>query len=258
MKILACLKLVPEEQDIAVGADRSLDMTKAGYKVSQFDLNSIEAAVQLAEQVGDSTVVGLSVGGKELENSKSRKDVLSRGPDALTLVMDERLVGALPHATARVLAATAQKEGFDLIICGDGSGDLYAQQVGLLLGELLKVPSINAVSKIVSADGGKLVVERTLEDEVEVLELALPAVISVTTDINVPRIPAMKAILAAAKKPVNVYNGLGDVGVADLPEWIKTQAVLAPEKTDRKKIIVEGDAEEQIAAFVEHLRKVFI
>ena len=80
------------------------------------------------------------------------------------------------------------------MLFGEGSGDIYAQQVGLLVGELLQLPVINAVSNI-QRNGDRIVVERTLEDEVEVIELSLPAVLCVTSDINTPRIPSMKAIL---------------------------------------------------------------
>ncbi len=105
---------------------------------------------------------------------------------------------ALPKETALALASAAEKIGFDLLLFGEGSGDIYAQQVGLLTGELLKLPVINAVSHI-QRDGDKIIVERTLEEDVEIIELTLPAVLCVTSDINVPRIPSMKAILGAGK-----------------------------------------------------------
>ncbi|STM38810.1 putative electron transfer flavoprotein beta subunit [Escherichia coli] len=69
---------------------------------------------------------------------------------------------------AKALAAAIEKIGFDLLIFGEGSGDLYAQQVGLLVGEILQLPVINAVSAI-QRQGNTLVIERTLEDDVEVM-----------------------------------------------------------------------------------------
>jgi electron transfer flavoprotein beta subunit len=254
MKIITCYKLVPEEQDITVTPDGSLDTNKAAPKINPFDLCAVEAAVQLKGLLDDCSVTAMSIGGKALENPKSRKDILSRGPDDLTVVIDEKFEQLLPHQTARILMAAAQKTGFDLIICGDGSGDLYAQQVGIQLGELLGLPNINAVSKIVAAENGKLTVERSLDDEVEVLEITLPAVISVSADINEPTIPSMKTILAAAKKPVTCLT-TADIEISDIPALVELVSVIAPKQKARQNIVIEGDDEQQIAQFAEHLRK---
>lgn len=122
------------------------------------------------------------------------------------MVQDAQLEHALPKETALALASAAEKIGFDLLLFGEGSGDIYAQQVGLLTGELLKLPVINAVSHI-QRDGDKIIVERTLEEDVEIIELTLPAVLCVTSDINVPRIPSMKAILGSREKSRYVVAG---------------------------------------------------
>lgn len=149
MKIITCYKCVPDEQDIAVNnADGSLDFSKADAKISQYDLNAIEAACQLKQQAAEAQVTALSVGGKALTNAKGRKDVLSRGPDELIVVIDDQFEQALPQQTASALAAAAQKAGFDLILCGDGSSDLYAQQVGLLVGEILNIRQLTASAKL--------------------------------------------------------------------------------------------------------------
>ena len=198
-------------------------------------------------------MTALSVGGKALTNAKGRKDVLSRGPDELIVVIDDQFEQALPQQTASALAAAAQKAGFDLILCGDGSSDLYAQQVGLLVGEILNIPAVNGVSKIISLTADTLTVERELEDETETLSIPLPAVVAVSTDINSPQIPSMKAILGAAKKPVQVWSA-ADIGFNAEAAWSEQQ-VAAPKQRERQRIVIEGDGEEQIAAFAENLHK---
>lgn len=254
MKIITCYKCVPDEQDIAINnADGTLDFSKADSKISQYDLNAIEAACQLKQQLGDAQVVAMSVGGKALTNAKGAK-MSSRGPDELIVVIDDQFEQALPQHTATALAAAAQKSGFDLLICGDGSSDLYAQQVGLLVGEALNIPAINGVSKILSLTDSTLTVERELEDEVETLSIPLPAVIAVSTDINIPQIPSMKAILGAAKKPVQVWSP-ADIGLNSVSAY-SAQQVAAPKQRERQRVVIEGDGEEQIAAFVENLRKI--
>lgn len=255
MKIITCYKCVPDEQDIVVNhADGSLDFSKADGKISQYDLNAIEAACQLKQQASDAQVIALSVGGKALTNAKGRKDVLSRGPDELVVVIDDQFEQTLPQQTSSALAAAAQKLGFDLMICGDGSSDLYAQQVSLLVGETLNIPAINGVSKILSLTESTLTVERELEDEIETLSVPLPAVVAVSTDINSPQIPSMKAILGAAKKPVQVWSA-ADIGFSAGDAW-STQTVAAPKQRERQRIVIEGDGEDQIAAFADSLRKI--
>lgn len=255
MRIITCYKSVPDEQDITVNyVDGSLDLSRAESKISQYDLNAIEAAVQLKVQVADAHIVALSVGGNILNNAKGRKDVLSRGPDELVVVIDEQLEHALPHHTATVLGISVNKLGFDLILCGDGSADLYAQQVGLLLGEALRIPALNGIKKILSISADMIVVERELEDETETLSVPLPAVICVTTDINTPQIPSMKAILGAAKKPVQVWMA-ADVGIGDVTA-LSEQQIVAPKQKERLRVIIEGDGDEQVAAFAGYLRKI--
>lgn len=251
MKILVGCKLVPEDQDIVVQNDGTLDMSKAAPKISQFDLNAIQTAVDIKKQNTDATITALSVGGKKLENVKVRKDMLSRGLDELVVVTNEKYENILPHQTSKILSEVAKEQGFDLIICGDGSGDLYAQQTGIKLGALLDIPAVNGISQIVSIDENKVVAKRALENEVETLEIPIPAVICVSADINEPSIPGMKAILAAGKKPVNVKEVVvEDSALVDLVE------IKAPKKKERAHIIIEGDSEDQIAEFVNNLRKI--
>lgn len=249
MKILVGCKVVPEEQDIAVNGE-TLELSKANPKISQFDLNALQAAVDIKEQNADANIKVLSIGGKSLENTKVRKDILSRGTDELVVISSDKFENSLPCDTAEMFKQAASNLGFDLIICGDGSGDLFAGQTGLRVGALLDIPAINCVNKIVSVDATKIVVQRELENEIEELEIALPALICVSTDINTPAIPGMKAILAAAKKPVNVMDANFDLnGVVELKE------VKAPKKKDRLKVIVEGDSDEKIAEFAANFKK---
>ncbi|WP_272520604.1 putative electron transfer flavoprotein FixA [Providencia sp. PROV223] len=255
MNIITCYKSVPDEQDIIVNStDGSLDFSRADTKISQYDLNAIETANQIKAQQADSKVIALSIGGKALTNMKARKDVLSRGPDELVVVIDDQLEHALPHQTAITLGAAAQKVGFDLIICGDGSADLNAQQVSILLGETLQIPAINGVKKIVSITADTVIVERELEDEIETLSMPLPAIIAVTSDINVPIIPSMKAILGAAKKPIQAWT-MADIGLDNVAA-LSSQSIAAPKQKVRQRVIIEGDGDDQIAQFAEHLRKI--
>lgn len=249
MKIIVCCKVVPDEELIQVSSDRTLLMDNTPWKISQYDLNAMEAAKQLATATAGS-VTALSVGGTAaLEPSKIRKDILSRGADELDLVIADGPAFADSLQTAKTLATALQGKEYDLVLCGTGSSDLYAQEVGVQLGELLGLPTVNNVTAITSGDG-VVTVERALEDSVEVLELPLPAVLSVSSEINTPSVPAMRDIMRAGKKPVNV------LGVeADAAASVEILEERAPEQQERRQEIVEGDGEEAVDALVKFLKK---
>lgn len=246
MNVIVCYKVVPFEESIAVEKDRTLSFERAELVVGQYDFNAMEAGMQLIEKYGG-TVTALTVGASEVENSKARKSVLSRGPGCCFSVNDPSLAGADCVETSQVLAEAVRKIGdFDLVLCGEGSSDLYAQQVGIQLGERLGVPALNGVSTV-EFDGEKLKVERSLEDEAETLCISLPAVLSVASGINTTRVPSMRDILAAGKKPVTLWNG-SDISLP-AAKATETVEVLAPPHNERKQVIFEGDNETTVSEF---------
>jgi len=254
MNVIVCIKLTPDPGDIEFRSDGSLSVDRAEWAIGNFDLQALEAGVRLVEAQGGK-VMALSAGPHQVNNSKLKKDMLSRGPDELYLVVDDVLKDAHTAETAVILAAAVRAMGpVDLVLCGEGSADLYFQQVGLQLGERLGLPTFNAISKI-EVEGAHLLVERDLEDEVEVLEVPLPAVLSVTTDINPPRLPTMKEILKAGKKPVTEWT-LADL---KLDGEIKPQVELirthAPSQVQRKGVMIEGTAQEAAQTLVGYLNK---
>jgi electron transfer flavoprotein beta subunit len=151
MNIIVCFKFAPDAEDIEVNRDGTISTEKAEWIIGEYDMQAIEAGMRLAEATGGK-VIALSAGPQKINNSKLKKDVLSRGPDELVLVVDDGMLKADTAATAQVLAAAVRKlGGADVVLCGEGSSDLYFQQVGLQLGETLGVPTLNAISKIEAA-----------------------------------------------------------------------------------------------------------
>jgi electron transfer flavoprotein beta subunit len=254
MRIVVCVKITPDPSDLQVRPDGSISLERAEWAISNFDLQAIEAGKKLAEQLGG-TLTALSAGPAQVASSKLKKDLLSHGPEDLTLVIDESLRTADTATTARVLAGAVQRlGGADLVLCGEGSADLYFQQAGIQLGERLGWPTFNAVCRIEPAGEGRLLVERDLEDEVEVLEVPLPAVLMVTTDINEPRLPTMKDILQAGKKPVNEWS-LSDLNLAPAGGSVEVLQVTAPRQVQRKGVLLDGPVEQAAANLVQYLSK---
>lgn len=238
--IIACYKWVLDEDDIRPRGDGSLDLERAGWKINNYDRHTIEAAVRLKEEAGGE-VIALSLGGPEVR--ASAKEALSRGPDRAILAIDPRFAGADPRTTALGLAAAVRQAGaFDLILCGEGSSDVYAQQVGPRLATLLDLPYVSFVSHLTLTPGG-IRAERKLEDGVEVVEAPLPAVVTVLPGRTPPRIPTLRQVMGAAKKEVRVLDAAAlGLSEAELAPQLETRSLSAP-RSERKQERVADPAE---------------
>ena len=248
--VVACFKWVVDEAYIRRGAGGTLDFSSVDYKIGEYDRNAIEEAVRLRDAGGGGSVIGVTVGLPE--SAKGVKDGLSRGMDQAILACDASFKDLEPSQAAAILAEVIRTRipRYDLVTCGEGSSDLYAQQVGPRLAELLGIPCVCFVQKL-SLEGGTLRAERRVEDGVEVVEAPLPALVTVLPDINTPRIPGVKDTLMAGKKPVTTIKREELTGAFD--GVLKTAAMTASsmERTGEK---LAADAA-GIARFVDSLRK---
>lgn len=251
-KCLACYKWTLDEKDIKVKpADLSLDTSRAKGKISDFDHNAIEEATLIVEQKGGA-VHALSYGTATVK--QSLKDVLSRGPEKVYWIADSSAETADACVTANVLAAAIRKLGsYDLILCGEGSSDLFNQQTAVRVAALLGLPCVSFVQKI-SIEGDTVKATRKLGDCTEVATVKGPVVLSVLGQINKPRIPSLKQVLGAAKKP-NEEIKIADLGLK--PEGLLPKAVRKSVKgfaMKRKNIIYkESNAAANVAKLTSSL-----
>lgn len=236
MNIVVAMKQIPDLQQIRIRNRQPL-FDDVPLTLGTIDKNALEAAVVLKEADESIKVTVLSAGNEEVEDTI--KEALAAGADEAFLILDDALEGADSAAIAAVLAAAIkQMDGVDLILFGEGSGDNYSGQVGSRVAELLNLPQVGYVSSM-EIKGGQAVVTRTLEDCDEVVEIALPGIISVMAGLNEPRIPSVTQILKAGKKPKEVLE-LDEVDV-DIKKLAFTETIsnLAPE-SNRKKIVVKS------------------
>lgn len=249
-KIIACYKWVADEADIRINADLSVDLSKAKGKISDYDRNVIEAAVQAAAAVGGKAV-GLTFG--NLKAKQSLKDALSRGLEETIYINGEEANQADGAATARALAAAIKKTAdVSLVICAEGASDTYQSQTAPRLGALLDLPVITSVVKI-EISGNTLTAVRKLEDCLQTVKAELPAVVAVLPEINSAPIPGLKAVLAAGKKPVTEFSP-ADLGVDLTPKTQVTE--FKGYIMNRKNIILgEGDTADKVKALAAALRK---
>ncbi len=246
--IVTCFKWVIDEAYIRTDSSGHLDFGSVDYKISDYDRNAIEEAVRLQEQYGGS-VVAVTVGLPEA--TKGIKDALSRGPEKAYFIKDDSFKNLEPSQTASIMAEiiNAQIE-FDLIICGEGSSDLYAQQVGPRLAERLGIPSISFVQKLEIKDN-QVIAERKIEDGVELISAPMPVLVTVLPDINSPRIPGLKDTLGASKKPVieitrNDFSG-------NYEPFLQTKSITAASMERNCEKFT--DSSEDIQRFIDALRK---
>lgn len=247
-KILSCFKWVIDEAYIKSGGGRELDLEWVDYKISDYDRNAIEEAVQLQEKYGGNVEV-ITVA--RPDDTKGIKDALSRGPEKAYFINDSSFENLEPSQTAAILAEVINKQiEYDLIVCGEGSSDLYARQVGPRLAEILNIPCISFAHKI-EIEGEELIVERKVDDGTEVFAVPFPALVTVLPDINSPRIPGLKDTLSASKKPV-VSIGREDLSGSFEPCLIT--AGISKANMERNCQKLEGNAQD-ISTLVDNLIK---
>jgi electron transfer flavoprotein beta subunit len=200
MKIVVAFKWAANPQEATVVADGTVDFARATLGISEYDPQAFEVGRRLADATGGE-LIGLTVGGPAATSSMARKAALSRGVDSLVTVTDPSLDGATATRTGAVLAAAVAQIGdVDLVLTGDASVDLGAQLVPSVLAGLLGWPALSQVTAL-SGTSGDLRIERNQDGGTQVLVASGPVVVSIAADAVEPRIPGMKDILGAGRKP---------------------------------------------------------
>jgi electron transfer flavoprotein beta subunit len=215
MKIIACVKLIPDPeapiQHYRIDAMGRKMETVQGVQpvVNPFDENAVEAALQLKELHGGK-VTALTVGSGVSQEALKR--ALRMGADDAVQVVGENLQEPAPQATAYLLAKAIQKIGpYDLILCGRQAGDWDQGQVGAFVAECLSIPFLSFVKHIQMNRPGVLRVQRLSEDGYEVMELPMPCLLTVTNEINLPRLTTVAGVLRASKTKIPVWT-VKDIG----------------------------------------------
>ena len=226
MKIAVCIKRVPDSETRVKIASNGKSLDEAGVK---FVLNPYdEFAVEEGLRRGEVTVVSLGPAAAQ----ETIRTALAMGADRGVLLQTDA-APADGFVTAQALAAELQPGGWDLILFGKMAIDDYNQQVGPMVAELLGLPCVTAVAHL-EIDGQKGVAEREIEGGIEVVEFPLPAVITADKGLNEPRYPALKGIMAAKKKSLEVKPVQLGAGA------IEVVALTPPPERKEGKIVGEG------------------
>lgn len=245
-RIIVCLKQAVDVSQLKVdSATRQLMTASAPRKMSDFDKNALEEAIKIKEKLGDAEICTVTVSS---EDAKAvLREALAMGADRAYLVSDPGFKDIDTSGTAFILAEAIRKIGeCSLILCGETSLDSFSGLVGPRLAELLNLPQMTSVRKI-TPEGDTVIAERTLEDAIETVKAKMPALVSVTREINQPRIPSLMMIMKASKKEIVTWTA-SDLNLKkdELASKIEIVEVLAP-KTERKKIKITGESPQEIA-----------
>ena len=244
MKICVCIKRVPDtEARIKVAAGgKFIDEAGVKFVLNPYDEYAVEEGLRRREAAGGGEVVVVSLGSDAAQ--ETIRTALAMGADrGVLLKTDARSLN--PLSAAQLLANELREGGFDLVLFGKLAVDDSNHAVGPMVAELLGLPCVTAVAALELKEG-RGTAEREIEGGVEVVEFALPAVLTVDKGLNEPRYPALKGIMAAKKKSLEVKPvelGSGGMDVLELA---------LPAERPAGRIVGEGAA--AVPALIEALR----
>ena len=211
------------------------DNADLAWRLNEYDEYAVEQAVRLKEQLGEGDITVLSIGPDKVK--EAMKKALAMGCDRGVQVSDEAVSGKEPYQIASIVAAFAGDKNFDVIFTGMQSQDRGSGQVGVLIAEMLGMPSVTTVVDF-NFEGGSVTAKRELEGGIKAMVMvATPALFTCQLGLNTPRYPTLPNIMKAKKKE------LLSIPVADLLKFEprqQTAALYFPEKKGGG-LVLEGE-----------------
>lgn len=209
MKMIVCIKQILDPETPAAEFKLDQEAKRAicpkGRKlvINDYDEVAVEAALRIKDaHGGEITILSL---GEESANDALRH-CMAMGADEGVLLRDLQFDDSDSFATAHALAQAIKKLGdFDLILCGRQEGDWDAGQVGSGIAEFLDIPCVTVASKLEIKDG-EVIVERLVAGGRDVIEVSLPALVTISSELGQPRYPPLRKIMAAKKKEILTWN----------------------------------------------------
>lgn len=241
MDITVCVKRVPDttEADIVFSSDnRSIEEKDLVFDINESDKYAVEAAVRLKEKLGG-TVTAITLGEESSEDVLRR--CLATGVDRAIRLTDAAFAGSDAFAIGRILTAAIKDMKYDLILTGVQASDTLQAQVGVVIAEMLGLPHCSVVNSL-EINGNLARINRELEGGREdVLEVKLPAVLTVQTGINEPRYVSIMGIRKASRLEIKVtglaQTGLEASSVGELGSLVKVQKLYVPTSTKAVEIL---------------------
>jgi len=260
MNIIVCIKQVPDTNDIKIDpVTNTLIRDGVESILNPFDTYAVEEAIRLKETYGGK-VTAITMGPPQAESVL--KEAVSLGVDEIILLSDRKFAGADTWATSNTLAAAIRKVGnFDLVFFGQQAIDGDTAQVGPGVASHLNLPQTCFVRKIEKLEGGKIVCQRLMENGYDVVEMTLPAIITVVKEINIPRLPSLRGKRNARKAVPEVWNAEmleldeNAIGLNGSPTQVVE--IFSPDHQKEGQRF-EGSPEESADLIIERLKKLTV
>jgi len=259
LKILVCVKAVPDPQkacDIRIDPNtKTLSRCEVPLVVNPLDKNAMEAALQLKDKF-DAHITILSMGPPEAENIV--KECIALGADRGILLSDPAFGGADAFATAYTLAKGIKKLGsYDVIFCGMASSDGSTEWVGPEIAAFLNLPVVTQVKEIIECDEERWKVKACIENGFRLMHVRLPAVFTITRELNTPRAVSFSGIVKSRNKEI-MKLGIGEIGVPKDCVGLKGSPTIVAELKAKEKIkkqaeIINGTREIKAELLVQKL-----
>ncbi len=258
LKIIVCVKAVPDPQkacEIKIDPKtKNLMRGDIPMVLNPLDKNALEEALKLKSDIGAHITV-ISMGPPAAGNIV--KECLALGADNGILLSDRALGGADAYATAFTLARSVQKIGeFDIILCGMASSDGSTEWVGPEMATFLDVPVVTMVNELVETASTAWTVKAALENGYRLVQVELPALLTVTRELNTPRTLSFSGIIKARKKEIMQW-GITDldltedvVGLKGSPTIVST---MTTKESKRQVEILSGTREERAEQLLQNL-----
>lgn len=257
MDVIVCVKHVPEttEADIKIAENaKSIERTGLVFDINEWDDYGVEEAVRLKEKHGG-TVTAVTVGLAEADSTLRK--CLARGADKGVRLTDPKFEGSDSYAIAKILAKAIKNLPFNVIITGAQASDDGNSVVGPILAKLLGIPHVTMVKKL-EINEQVARVRRELEGSLEeVVDVKLPAVISVQTGINEPRYVSIMGIRKAMQKEIKIMGfadlGLSENEVGETGSWLRVDKMYVP-PVEKQAEFLKGSSDEVAGRIVQILK----
>ncbi|TRZ87107.1 MAG: electron transfer flavoprotein subunit beta/FixA family protein [Streptomycetaceae bacterium] len=255
MKIAVCVKQVPDSWAEKKMINGFLDREGVDAVLNDLDEYAVEEALRIVEAHGGNgeggahTITLISMGPARATDAVRKG--LSMGADSAIIITDDALIGSDALGTSKVLAAVIAEQKFDLVLCGTESTDARMSVVPAMLAQRLGWAQLTFAGSVsVTPDTSSVTATRETEAGIDTMKAQFPCVISVIEKINEPRYPSFKGIMAAKKKPMEVYS-LSSIGLDAQSPWSAViDATPRPAKAAGIKVVDEGAGSEALLNYL--------